>query len=117
MIDSNMDILVVDDASTMRRIIRGLLRELSLKNIREAENGCDALEELRRKKADLVISDWNMPQMTGIELLIKFKVEMSGDALQESIDARDRVREEVKHLTDDIGLDQALVDELLENIK
>lgn len=69
MIDSNMDILVVDDASTMRRIVRGLLRELSLKNIREAENGSDALEELRRKKADLVISDWNMPQMTGIELL------------------------------------------------
>jgi two-component system, chemotaxis family, chemotaxis protein CheY len=68
-IDSNMDILVVDDASTMRRIVRGLLRELSLKNIREAENGSDALEELRRKKADLVISDWNMPQMTGIELL------------------------------------------------
>ena len=69
MIDPNMDILVVDDASTMRRIVRGLLRELSLKNIREAENGSDALEELRRKKADLVISDWNMPQMTGIELL------------------------------------------------
>jgi two-component system, chemotaxis family, chemotaxis protein CheY len=68
-IDPNMDILVVDDASTMRRIVRGLLRELSLKNIREAENGSDALEELRRKKADLVISDWNMPQMTGIELL------------------------------------------------
>jgi two-component system, chemotaxis family, chemotaxis protein CheY len=68
-IDTNMDILVVDDASTMRRIVRGLLRELSLKNIREAENGSDALEELRRKKADLVISDWNMPQMTGIELL------------------------------------------------
>ena len=69
MIDPNMDILVVDDASTMRRIVRGLLRELSLKNIREAENGSDAMEELRRKKADLVISDWNMPQMTGIELL------------------------------------------------
>jgi two-component system chemotaxis response regulator CheY len=68
-IDPNIDILVVDDASTMRRIVRGLLRELSLKNIREAENGSDALEELRRKKADLVISDWNMPQMTGIELL------------------------------------------------
>jgi two-component system chemotaxis response regulator CheY len=68
-IDPNMDILVVDDASTMRRIVRGLLRELSLKNIREAENGSDALEQLRRKKADLVISDWNMPQMTGIELL------------------------------------------------
>jgi two-component system chemotaxis response regulator CheY len=67
--DPNMDILVVDDASTMRRIVRGLLRELSLKNIREAENGSDALEELKRKKADLVISDWNMPQMTGIELL------------------------------------------------
>lgn len=77
MIDSNMDILVVDDASTMRRIVRGLLRELSLKNIREAENGTDALEELRRKKADLVISDWNMPQMTGIELLRAIRADLA----------------------------------------
>ena len=69
MLDTNMDVLVVDDASTMRRIIRALLRELGFKNIREAEDGSVALEELKRHKADLVITDWNMPQMTGIELL------------------------------------------------
>lgn len=69
MLDTNMDVLVVDDASTMRRIIRALLRELGFKNIREAQDGNVALEELKRHKADLVITDWNMPQMTGIELL------------------------------------------------
>ena len=69
MLDTNMDVLVVDDASTMRRIIRALLRELGFKNIREAEDGSAALEDLKRHKADLVITDWNMPQMTGIELL------------------------------------------------
>ncbi len=69
MINPEIDVLVVDDALTMRRIVRGLLRELGCQNIREAEDGTTALEELRRKKADLVISDWNMPNMTGIELL------------------------------------------------
>lgn len=69
MFDTNMDVLVVDDAATMRRIVRGLLRELGFKNVRDAEDGIQALAELKRRKADLVISDWNMPQMTGIDLL------------------------------------------------
>ena len=64
-----MDVLVVDDAATMRRIVKGLLRELGIKNIREAENGSTALDELRKKKADLVVSDWNMPIMNGLDLL------------------------------------------------
>jgi len=64
-----MDVLIVDDASAMRRIVRGLLKELGFKNMREAENGQLALDELKKKKADFVISDWNMPVMTGIELL------------------------------------------------
>ena len=64
-----MDVLVVDDAPTMRRIVRGLLRELGLKNVREADDGTTALQALKTKKADLVVSDWNMPQMTGIDLL------------------------------------------------
>ena len=64
-----MDVLIVDDASAMRRIVRGLLKELGFKNMREAENGQLALDELKKKKADFVISDWNMPLMTGIELL------------------------------------------------
>lgn len=65
----DMDVLIVDDASAMRRIVRGLLKELGFKNMREAENGQLALDELKRKKADFVVSDWNMPVMTGIDLL------------------------------------------------
>lgn len=69
MLNPEMDVLVVDDAATMRRIVRGLLRELGLKNVREADDGSTALESLKSKKADLVVSDWNMPVMTGIDLL------------------------------------------------
>ena len=69
MIDPNMNVLVVDDADTMRRIVCNLLRGLGMKNLREAENGTAALQELKAKKADLVVSDWNMPVMSGIELL------------------------------------------------
>lgn len=69
MFNPDMDVLVVDDAAMMRRIVRGLLRELGLKNVRDAEDGSQALEELKRKKADLVVSDWNMPVMSGIDLL------------------------------------------------
>lgn len=69
MYDPEMEVLVVDDAATMRRIVKGLLRELGFHKVREAENGSLALEELKRKKADLVVSDWNMPVMMGIDLL------------------------------------------------
>jgi two-component system chemotaxis response regulator CheY len=64
-----MDILIVDDAAAMRRIVRGLLKELGFKNLREAENGQSALAELKKKKADFIISDWDMPVMAGIDLL------------------------------------------------
>ena len=76
-----------------------------------------SFQDVIRQRAEGVQETLGVVEKKIVELLIKFKVEMSGDAMQESIDARDRVREEVKHLTDDIGLDQALVDELLENIK
>jgi two-component system, chemotaxis family, chemotaxis protein CheY len=69
MFNPEMEVLIVDDASAMRRIIRGLLKELGFKNMREAENGELALEKLKKKKADFVVSDWNMPVMTGIDLL------------------------------------------------
>ncbi len=68
-LDPDMDVLIVDDASALRRIVRGLLKELGFKHLREAENGEMALAELMRKKAGLVVLDWNMPVMTGIELL------------------------------------------------
>ena len=77
MIDLEMAVLVVDDASAMRRIVRGILKELGFKNIREAQNGQAALDELRKNKADFVVSDWNMPVMTGIELLRAIRADES----------------------------------------
>jgi two-component system chemotaxis response regulator CheY len=66
----NMKILVVDDFSTMRRIVRNLLKELGFANVHEAEDGVEALNKLRSENNfDFVVSDWNMPNMTGIELL------------------------------------------------
>ncbi|MBU0622687.1 MAG: chemotaxis response regulator CheY [Gammaproteobacteria bacterium] len=65
----NTKFLVVDDFSTMRRIVRNLLKELGFANVQEAEDGVDALNKLRGESFDFVVSDWNMPNMTGIELL------------------------------------------------
>ena len=69
MSNPNMKFLVVDDFSTMRRIVRNLLKELGFNNVEEAEDGSMALQRLRAGAFDFVISDWNMPNMTGIELL------------------------------------------------
>ena len=69
MTDRSMRILVVDDFSTMRRIVRNLLKELGYTNADEAEDGTKALQKLKNERFDFVISDWNMPSMTGIELL------------------------------------------------
>ncbi len=62
-------ILVVDDFSTMRRIVRNLLKELGFTNVQEAEDGVQALNKLRGEAFEFVVTDWNMPNMTGIELL------------------------------------------------
>lgn len=67
--DVNMKVLVVDDFKTMRMIFRKILKELGFTNISEADDGKTALEELRKEKFDLVLCDWNMPEMPGIELL------------------------------------------------
>ncbi|WKZ31845.1 MAG: chemotaxis response regulator CheY [Thermodesulfobacteriota bacterium] len=69
MLDQNMKILVVDDFSTMRRIIKNILREIGYNNVEEADDGTTALEKLRASKFDFVVTDWNMPNMPGIELL------------------------------------------------
>jgi len=69
MTDQNMKILTVDDFSTMRRIIKNMLRQLGYNNIVEAEDGAAALSLLQREKVDFVISDWNMPHMSGLDLL------------------------------------------------
>ena len=67
--DTNMKILVVDDFSTMRRIIKNLLRDLGFNNTSEADDGLTALPMLKSGNFDLLVTDWNMPGMQGIDLL------------------------------------------------
>ena len=73
MADKELKFLVVDDFSTMRRIIKNILRQLDLNNVVEADDGTTAWEVLNKDHIDFIISDWNMPQMTGIELLRKVR--------------------------------------------
>ncbi|HEC24435.1 MAG TPA: response regulator [bacterium] len=72
-IDLSMKILIVDDFSTMRRIIKNILKQIGFANIDEAENGEIALSKIIDGDYDFVISDWNMPEMSGIELLKKVR--------------------------------------------
>ena len=65
----DMTVLVVDDFLTMRRIVRKILRDLDFQNILEAEDGTAAVEVLQTTKIDLIVSDWNMPKMSGLDLL------------------------------------------------
>lgn len=71
MIDTSLKVLVVDDMSTMRRIVKNVLKQIGFSDMMEAENGQDALNKLKTGDAGigLVVSDWNMPVMQGIELL------------------------------------------------
>jgi two-component system chemotaxis response regulator CheY len=68
-VDMNMPVLIVDDYKTMLRIIRNLLKQLGFNNVDEASDGSEALSKIRSKEYGLVISDWNMEPMTGIQLL------------------------------------------------
>jgi two-component system, chemotaxis family, chemotaxis protein CheY len=65
----NINILIVDDYKTMLRIIRGLLSQIGFSNVDEAANGAEAMVKLKEKSYNLIISDWNMEPMTGLELL------------------------------------------------
>ncbi|MCR6687174.1 MULTISPECIES: chemotaxis response regulator CheY [Pseudoxanthomonas] len=67
--NKNMRILIVDDFSTMRRIVKNLLNDLGYSNTAEADDGTTALAALRSAPFDFVVTDWNMPGMTGIDLL------------------------------------------------
>ena len=69
MMDTSAGVLIVDDYKTMLRIVRGLLRQINFHNVDEASDGAMALEKLRHGKFSLVISDWNMAPMTGLQLL------------------------------------------------
>ena len=71
--DPNMRVLVVDDFSTMRRIVKNILRQIGFNNVVEADDGTTAWDVLNRDKIDFIISDWNMPHMTGIDLLRKVR--------------------------------------------
>ena len=69
MANKDMKILVVDDFPTMRRIVRSLLKELGFTNVEEAEDGQEALTKLRAGGFEFVVSDWNMPNLDGLEML------------------------------------------------
>ncbi|WP_435873324.1 chemotaxis response regulator CheY [Oceanobacter antarcticus] len=70
-----MKILIVDDFSTMRRIVKNLLRDLGFTNTAEADDGSTALPMLQQGDFDFLVTDWNMPGMTGIDLLKKVRAD------------------------------------------
>lgn len=73
--NKNMKILVVDDFSTMRRIVKNLLRDLGFSNTHEADDGSSAWPMLQNGDFDFVVTDWNMPGMSGIDLLKKIRAD------------------------------------------
>jgi len=93
--DKNMKMLVVDDFATMRKVVRNLLKQVGYENIVEAEDGAIALRVLKTQKIDFVISDWNMPNMNGLELLKAVRADddlgktpflmVTAEALQENV--------------------------------
>jgi len=76
-VEKNMPILIVDDYKTMLRIIRNLLKQIGFNNVDEATDGKAALEKMQQRKYGLVISDWNMEPMTGLELLKEVRADES----------------------------------------
>ncbi|MGM0987991.1 MAG: chemotaxis response regulator CheY [Pseudomonadota bacterium] len=75
MASKDMSILVVDDFPTMRRIVRSLLKELGFTNVEEAEDGQDALNKLSSGNFEFVVSDWNMPNLDGLEMLKQIRAD------------------------------------------
>lgn len=74
-LDPEMKILVVDDFSTMRRIVKNLLKEIGFNNFHEADDGATAWPMIQQENYDLIVSDWNMPEVSGLELLKKLRSE------------------------------------------
>ena len=81
MADKNLKFLVVDDFSTMRRIVRNLLKELGYTNVEEAEDGAIALQRLRSPGIQFVITDWNMPNMSGLEFVKSLRARPEGKSV------------------------------------
>lgn len=90
-----MQILVVDDFSTMRRIVKNVLRELGFNNIKEAEDGAPALQVLKTSKIDFVITDWNMPGMTGLDLLKAIRADANLKAMPVLMVTAEAKREQI----------------------
>lgn len=74
-VDYNIKIMIVDDFATMRRIVKNILMQLGFKNFLEADDGSTAWDILQKEEVNLIVSDWNMPKMTGIELLKKVRAD------------------------------------------
>ena len=93
--DKSIKILIVDDFATMRKVIRNLLKQSGYENIVEAEDGVNALKILKSQKIDFIVSDWNMPNMNGLELLKEVRADedlktlpflmVTAEALQENV--------------------------------
>jgi len=94
-LDRNMKILVVDDFSTMRRIVKNLLQELGFSNIQEADDGATALPMLKAATFDFVVTDWNMPGMTGIDLLKAIRADASLKAIPVLMVTAENSREQI----------------------
>jgi two-component system chemotaxis response regulator CheY len=75
LMDLKMKVLIVDDFATMRRILRNILKQIGFTDIAEADDGVTALKELKKGKYDLILCDWNMPEMPGIDLLKTLKAD------------------------------------------
>jgi two-component system chemotaxis response regulator CheY len=75
LMDLKMKVLIVDDFATMRRILRNILKQIGFTDIAEADDGDTALKELKKGKYDLILCDWNMPEMPGIDLLKTLKAD------------------------------------------
>lgn len=93
--DKNIRILIVDDFSTMRRIVKNLLNDLGFTNTAEADDGTTALVELQKAKFDLVITDWNMPGMPGIDLLKAIRADASMASLPVLMVTAEAKREQI----------------------
>lgn len=94
--DKNMKILVVDDFSTMRRIIKNLLRDLGFTNTHEADDGHTALPMLKTGNFDFLVSNWNMPKMTGLDLLKAVRADESLNKLPVLMVTAESKREQIE---------------------
>ena len=93
--DKNMKILIVDDFSTMRRIIKNLLRDLGFNNTQEADDGTTALPMLRGGDFDFLVTDWNMPGMQGIDLLKEVRADADLASLPVLMVTAEQKREQI----------------------